>query len=147
MKYVVMLGFLFIGLSFVGFGSFALLDHNRKERECTEQVVATVTDIEHEVLRSSGKKSRDEHYYSPVLTYTVNGVVYDMTSHISDSSSAAFPVGTKVAIRYNPDNPKDFYEEDREVANTYVIFIAIGAGILLAAALLLWRSSRRMRLS
>ena len=147
MKYFIVLALLLFGLSFAGVGSFALWDHYREERMCTERVAATVTDIEHEVRSEtmSGRKNkrRNVSYYRPELTYTVNGVVYDMKSPIWDRSPTAFPVGTRVPIMYNPDDPSDFYlEERREVANTYLIFIAIGVGLILVLAMRPWRFLR-----
>ena len=151
MKYFIMLALLLFGLSFAGVGSFALWDHYREERMCTERVAATVTDIEHEVRseRMSGKnKSRNVSYYRPVLTYTVGGVVYDMKTPISDRSPTAFPVKTKVPIMYDPDKPGDFYlEEHRNSPNTFLIFIAIGVGLLLVSVTCPWWFSRHMRQS
>ena len=142
MTYVMMGAFLLLGLLFVGFGSFALWDHYRQGRVCTKRVAATVSNIEHEVRSSTsqkGKKSRDENYYTPVLTYTVNGVVYDNRAPISDNSPTAFPVGMKVAIMYNPDNPSEFYlEEHRVLGKTALFFIAIGVVFILVT----WPMSR-----
>ena len=142
MKYVMMGAFLLLGLLAVGFGSFALRDHYRQGRVCTKRVAATVSNVERKIEstpRSKGKRAREYYSYTPVLTYTVNGVVYDNRAPISDKSPTAFLVGMKVTIMYNPDNPSDFYlEEHRIMGKLALMCIAIGVVFILVT----WHMSR-----
>ena len=141
MRYV----FLLLGLLFVGAGSFVLWDDYRQGREYTERVVATVSNVEREIEstpRSKGKKSREHYSYTPILTYKVNGVVYDEKARISDRSPTAFPVGASVPIMCDPDNPSYFYLEEHRATNTALIFIAIGV-VFIGVGLILVTRPRR----
>jgi len=141
MRYV----FLLLGLLFVGAGSFVFWDDYRQGRECTERVVATVSNVEREIEstpRRKGKKSREHYSYTPVLKYKVNGVVYDEKARISDTSPTTFPVGASVPIMCDPDNPSYFYLEEHRAANTALIFIAIGVGLIGVGLILVTRPRR-----
>ena len=129
------------GLFFAGLGSSFLWDHYREARVYTAQVVGTVSDIKHEVRTPKGKK---ENSYSPVYTYTVNGVVYNGESNYLSSSPTAFPVGMKVTIMHDPDNPEHFYVEERRVPLfMYLLFIAVGVVFMLVSRP--WRLFLRSR--
>ena len=120
----------FIGLSimFLLFGTFALIVNINKKKNCTEPVIATVT----EIRRSSNSKHKRNLYkrtYRPVFSYEYNNRKYEIKYGKGYKDKNTFEKGKEYKIFINPKFPSQFIIEGHENDIDTVAIIApiIGA--------------------
>lgn len=118
------LGFIFliIGLRFYS-------DSKALKERCTGSVQATVTSINSRRSTTGSKgKRRTTTVYSPEFSYTVDGNVYIVSSNVY-SSICKVKQGDVVDLKYNPDNPNEFYYADNSPTKILVIVFTVLGGV------------------
>ncbi len=115
------MGFVFvlIGIGLIIYGYSSVSKKSDKSKTYVE-VVASVVDYE------SRYNSDNERLYASIVEYTVNGKKYESTS--STSSSVKEPLGTKIRLKYNPNNPSEVIWVDDH--GNFVLFIVGGVFIV-----------------
>jgi len=105
----------FIGLSifFLLFGIFILIVNINKKKNCTEPVIATVTEIR---KSSNSKHNRNSyrHTYRPVFSYEYNNKNYKIKYGIGYKDKNKFEIGKEYKIYVNPKYPSLFIIEGHE---------------------------------
>lgn len=130
--------FILFGLLFLMLSTVIKNRILKKEKACTSQTKAVVTEVNREMNLSAGTDS----YYSwfPVFTYTVNGEEVVVRSIIG-SEKKKFDVGQEVELFYNPANVREYYVPQENELVVTVVFNAVG-GVFVALGIvfyLLWR--------
>lgn len=95
------------------------------KNKCSIEVEATI--IKNDVFRPDGRK-----LYCPVYEFEFNGKKYEVMNE-QYTNTYVNPVGTKVNLKINPDNPKEFL--DKEVVS--IGFITMGVITLIVSIQLL----------
>lgn len=98
-------------------------------QRCSAYTEATVTDIRR--VRSERVYSGVIYYYSPTVTFDVNGVQYSVELSVSCEPDA---LGNTMWIKYNPSDPQDITQEEYEKGLSKLFF---GIGVLLLCAALI----------
>lgn len=87
------------------FGGIYLQKSIHLTKVCTQETESTIVEI---TTRKESEGHLYTTYYYPVLSYTVDGKEYKGEGDKSRNSSE-YGIGDIVSIRYNPENPKEFY--------------------------------------
>ena len=102
----------------------------RKKKVCTELAVAKIVDVH--VSYGDGK---ERNTYSPIYAFEINGQEYKGTIGQVSKKRKDFKIGNEHNIKYNPENPKEFIDEDRNATKSNgILFLVMGA-VFLAIAL------------
>lgn len=113
-------------------------DKNKKER-CTERTQAEVVDI------AESRNDDGRMLYAPVFSYTAGGQEY-IKQRNSYTNPCDYSIGQKIILKYNPDNPQEFYAVGDSTSDFLIyIFGGISALFLVIAALMLavWFKKRK----
>lgn len=132
---ILLIPFSLAGLAgFVGF--FIKFKQFMKIRGYTGRTRAEVVAVKEEVVNVG--KDETETYYSPIVTYRVDNVLYRKTfSQISEPAKQR--IGSLIPIRYDRKNPSNFAPEKMTelFAQTFgLLFVGVGMVIFIANVLL-----------
>lgn len=137
MIYAALLVFL-IGIIFLTIGIAVSVSYKKKNSytgvgtATVIRVVETTTDYER-----PGAHGTIPTYY-PVLEFYYQGNTYELIPNYS-SSNCKYQVGSKVEIRFSPENPKKFIiEGDRILKMLGIIFISVGSFLIVVGGLLFY---------
>ena len=133
--FFIKLGFLFLGIVFLGIGSGLARNRSKKQRLCTQTVSAVIVDVIQESTYSSMDHSRSETWY-PVYEYTAGSEKLTVRSHVGGLKSA-YRIGQKTVLQINPDDPKQFYDPNDEMRLMTIVFCVVGC-LLFLAGLAVW---------
>lgn len=105
----------FIGLSIflLLFGIFALIVNINKKKNCTEPVIATVTEIR-KTSNTKHKRNPYKRTYRPVFSYEYNNKNYKIKYGIGYKDKNKFEKGKEYKIYVNPKYPSQFIIEGHE---------------------------------
>ena len=122
----------FIGISILLFlfGTFAIIVNINKKKNCTEPVIATVTQIR----KSSNSKHKRNPYkrtYRPVFSYEYNNRKYEIKYGKGYKDKNQFEIGKEYKIYVNPKFPSQFVIESHEndIDTLAIIAPIIGASM------------------
>ena len=102
----------------------------RKKKVCTELAVTKIVDVH--VSYGDGK---ERNTYSPIYAFEINGQEYKGTIGQVSKKRKDFKIGNEHNIKYNPENPKEFIDADRNATKLNgILFLIIGI-VFLAIAL------------
>ena len=125
--YVVLGGF---GLILLIVGILMLVFRNKKKDRCTIQSIARVCDV-----KVKQEKDDEPVVYCPVYEYEYNGKEYKAED--SKEYKKMPKKGKKLTIYINPEKPKEYYVKSFAKTMTSIIFIVLGA-ILMVMAIVLY---------
>ena len=118
-----------LGVIFLCIGTALYARGKRKRASCTQQVIASVTDIQHRAIGASGYTDADEvkmMSWFPVYEYSVHGTV--LRKRASEGTvRPEVSVGQKVNLYVNPNHPDEFYSPADKSAFVRKVFIGVGA--------------------
>ena len=100
-----------LGVIFLCIGAALYAKEKRKRASCTQQVIASVTDIQHRAIGASGYTDADEvkmMSWFPVYEYSVHGTVLRKRASVG-TVRPEVSVGQKVNLYVNPNRPDEFY--------------------------------------
>jgi len=124
------------GASFLGVGGWLHIDQRNFEAKAVK-ATGTVIEVKRTTTTStSGSRRTSSFVYSPVVQFEAEGQRYTFTSR-SASSDYNFPRGHRLEILYDPANPSDARLVDRFFSLLPLIFIGVGALIVLVGLLVL----------
>lgn len=115
---------------FIIFIILAKIIESKKRKVCTSETEGVVLDNEYTPLRK--RETRNEGPYAPVLQYYANGQKYE---RVGQKGVIKYKIGKTVRIKYDPDNPSNFYMVDA-VKYNLLNFLCIGFVIFVASAIL-----------
>lgn len=106
---------IFIGLSILFFllGMASLVVNLNKKKNCTEPVIATVTEIR-KSNNSRHKRNPYKRTYRPVFSYEYNNKKYEIKYGIGYKDKNKFEKGKEYQIYVNPKYPSQFIIEGHE---------------------------------
>lgn len=111
------------GILLIAIGGFIYVRNDNLVKNCTEEVVATIVDIEEEI---STDDDGVEYIYYPVIEYKALGNIVKVKMN-SGSSTQVYNVDDKITILYNPNNTKEFVVKGDKSLNIFsVAFMALG---------------------
>ena len=84
-----------------------LISSSNKKKRCILQVPGVVVNIRPEDYRVSPTDDYGTIVYRPIINYQYNGQTYTYYHTIAKTSYKNIPVGMKVSININPDNPSE----------------------------------------
>ena len=126
-----------VGLVFYLIGFFVKRSRENKRDRCTMTASGEVSSIRKRLSHGSGHSST---LYYPTVRYTAKGKEYEEERSYG-ASGCPFSVGDKVIVKYNPDDPSDFYlPEDGGLSVLGKVFTGIGLACFavgIAAAVLI----------
>lgn len=117
-----------MGLIFLPIGVGLWISSSNFQRTA-ERTTGTVVNHETKVSYDRDNDRRSVSY-APVLRFTVDGKEYEFTDSVSSSDKK--PIGSKVEVMYQPDNPADARADS--AANRWLlpaIFTGVGAVMVL----------------
>lgn len=117
--------FLVVGVIVAAVALLMLLGRSVNKKRCTQPVTAVVVDYETRVSRT--KKRGQITTYAPILEYEFRGQTYRYPSSVS-TSQPRFPIGQRVELMIDPDNPATAYDSGN--AGNVACFIALGASAI-----------------
>lgn len=119
--------FFFAGTALIISAVIISLVFHKKIHDCTAAAVGTVTGNRtgSSTINSTIDDIPTTNYY-PVFTYTVNGNTMHKISNVG-SVKPIYAVGQQMTIRYNPDNPDEFYIPEK-IHNKLIAALSV-AGI------------------
>ena len=97
---------------------------------CTELAVAKIVDVH--VSYGDGK---ERNTYSPIYAFEINGQEYKGTIGQVSKKRKDFKIGNEHNIKYNPENPKEFIDADRNATKLNGILFLIMGIVFLEIAL------------
>lgn len=118
-----------LGVNFLCIGAALYAKEKRKRASCTQQVIASVTDIQHRAIGASGYTDADEvkmMSWFPVYEYSVHGTVLRKRASVG-TVRPEVSVGQKVNLYVNPNHPDEFYSPADKSAFVRKVFIGVGA--------------------
>ena len=107
-----------LGVIFLCIGTALYAREKRKRASCTQQVIASVTDIQHRAIGASGYTDADEvkmMSWFPVYEYSVHGTVLRKRASVGT-------VRPEVSV-----GPDEFYSPADKSAFVRKVFIGVGA--------------------
>ena len=119
--------FFFTGAALIISAIIIALVFHKKIHNCTVVAIGTVTG--NRSGSSNINTTLDEistKSYYPVFTYTVNGNTIHKISSVG-YAKPIYTVGQQITIRYNPDNPNEFYIPEK-IHNKLIAALSV-AGI------------------
>lgn len=120
--------FLIIGIIFIIIGVLCIVLENSANKKCPAAaqgvVVKTILKQEWDKSENSNHRYLADHYYTVV---SFNGWTLESKS---PRTQIEYKDGEQVEVRYNPDNPEDFYIKGTEGIFRLIGWIMISAGIL-----------------
>ena len=97
-------------------------------KRCSNPVAGTVEAM----VKVSGSGKKD--LYQPRISYEVNGTPYQNLSAYKTGDPNEFTVGQQVPIKYNHENPNEFFIEGKEKSGRiYTVMIIIAIVLLVIA--------------
>ncbi len=105
-----------IGIIFCIIGIALLRNRKSKEKRCTSTAFGKVTDIVMHRTRDIDSNAYSTSWY-PVFEYEVGGLKFVKESHYG-SSQSKYAVGQEVEVRYNPEDPHDYYIVEKFIPKT-----------------------------
>ena len=115
-KYVMAIIVIFAVLCF-----FPTILNRIKKRKCTACTVGKVV----RVLVSRSRTNHKVHtLYTPVVEYEANGRIYTEQYYVS-SSFHEYNEGENVKVRYDPENPADFFIDDYKSLKNFLSIIIV----------------------
>lgn len=112
--------FVLVGLVVMGWGIKRSFDAYmfKKKASVTEGTIVSYT--------KHYDKEEGTTTFAPIYEYTVDGVLYTFTDHVSTNSIPK--EGSKADLYYMPDNPEDIMTDKDQMANYFMM----GMGLLFA---------------
>lgn len=107
----------------------AYMGEIKKRKTCTKETEGVILYNEHIPFRKI--QSKEELCDAPVIQYYVNGQKYE---RVGPRAGVKYKRGKTVRIKYDPENPDDFYVVDG--VWKYLLYIGI-LGVILAIAIIL----------
>lgn len=102
-----------IGLSLVVTGGLLAVPVLLKNKRCSKQVGAEITELNLRSVYDHGRMVCNTRlFYIPTLRYSANGRLYTAPSKESLSTDGGHRAGDMLIIYYNPDNPLEFTFKD-----------------------------------
>lgn len=124
------------GTGFLGVGGWLFIDDRSFEANAVK-AIGTVIEVKRTTTTStSGSRRTTSFVYSPVVQFEAKGQRYTFTSR-SASSDYNFPRGHRIEILFDPTNPGDARMVDRFFSLLPLIFLGVGAMIVLFGLLVL----------
>ena len=121
-----------IGLGVIA-GGIAYITNTIEKTDSYVKTDSTVIDFA-EVRVHDTRHGGYSILYSEIVEYTVNGQTY--TAQNTAASSSPKSNGSKIKIKYNPDNPEECVFVETTVASPIILFI-IGFGFSIVGIVLL----------
>lgn len=124
-----------IAAFFLSRGFLYLFEMFRRIRACSTQTVGYVAGFhEEEITQTVDGVPHESIVYTPVISYMVHGRLFRAESSCARGTTP-LEIGHEVTVRYNPENPEEFYIAEDRMTSSYLPGIAMAAiGIALAAA-------------
>ena len=120
-----------IGVVFTAVSVGLLLGTFQSKQMCTQEVWATVVDMESRYSMPTSRRHGSYSYF-PVFEYEYFGTQYQYQSSVG-TRPPRYDVGESVKIKINPDDPTQVYEmESNDVLILIIIFGAFGIASLIA---------------
>lgn len=117
---------LIIGVIFIAVGGFLFYRSADLAKKCTEEVRATVVDMEEEM---SSDEDGTSYVYYPVVEYKVGDDTVRAKMSIG-SSNPKYKVNAKVTVLYNPNKTDEFIVKGDNSLD-FLKYIFSGVGIAL----------------
>ncbi len=116
-------GALIVGIIFLGVGVFLYFNNQYLVKNCTEEAIATVVNMEEEL---SADDNGTRYMYYPIIEYNAGGEKV-REKRKSGSSTPAYSINEKIMILYNPNKVKEFIIKGDKMSNIFsYVFIALG---------------------
>lgn len=118
-------------------GVLVIFFDRRKRRRCTEETTATIVDVNRDFSRD--EDGHKDYSYTPVFEFSARGMTVRRQGGNFSSCRRKFKVGEVRQVRYNPNNPNEFYvvgEGGNTSGGIWLILLGvIVAGLSIAAQL------------
>lgn len=121
------------GLIALGLGIYMLIDGYKLFERCTEEITATIVQIEKEAQYDEDYGTIE--YYYPVIEYKVNGEVYSGKSS-SGFDVNKYKVGQKIKIFYNPNSIDEFIISKDKTSSILGVLCIVGGIIFLTGGII-----------
>ena len=126
-----------VGVVFLLVFTVLYLSQSRKHRVCTGEAAGTVADYLYKSVNG------EQRTWRPVFEYHVAGKTIRKQSMFG-TTEKRFQVGQAVTVRYNPENPQEYYVEELESGGQLQkIFLLVGITLLFLGLILLFLPVRR----
>ncbi|MDE7364769.1 MAG: DUF3592 domain-containing protein [Ruminococcus sp.] len=120
---------------FVTFSIFDIISYRDKQKNCTQSVMAEITNI-NEVRRkrsSSSNRRSKKIMYQPHFSYEVDGETYTGVA-VAVSSSTAYKIGERIQIKVDPEKPSKYLVlSDKSPVGKNIFAIIVSLFILVVA--------------
>lgn len=121
------IGTIIFGIVFIGVAVFLYYKDIDLTKKCTEEVKATVIELEEEY--DSDQEGATSYIYYPVVEYEVNGKVVKARMN-KGSNPPEYNVNDKVTILYNPNKTDQFIVKGDNSNNLFMFIFGI-AGLFI----------------
>ena len=139
------LSVIFIGIFSVGFIIIGLLNISAvrtTQNVCSVSSKASVSGYE---TRLDTTEQPVQTVYTPVITYRAGDRTFQSAASLS-SNTRPFEIGQQITIRYNPENPSEFYIPGYDLRAPLmlgIVFLTIGAAVVVITAVHLLQQRRK----
>jgi len=118
-----------LGALCTSIGFFSIKRNKKLKVVCTTVTTGEVTG--HHRHRSGGSKPSTSYY--PEFSFTANGKLYEKRSMVG-TPRPRFDKGQKITVKFDPNNPDDYYIEEDGLSNVvFYLFLVVGIIMLIAA--------------
>lgn len=93
---------LIVGLLIIAVGGFLFYLAIRNAVKCKEEAEGTVVGVER-------KRRNRKNYYHPVIEFEAQGKTIRKAADISSSFSTWYKEGKTMTVKYNADDPEEFF--------------------------------------
>ena len=114
--------FLIVGILVVAVGAFLLYPALRNALKCKGETEGTIVSVER-------KRSNRKNDYYPVMEFTAGGKTIRKTADISSRFSTKFKEGSTLMIKYNEDDPEEFFIKGKSFRSNFfggLFVVAVG---------------------
>ena len=124
-----------IAAFFLSRGFVYLYEMFRRIRCCVAQTVGYVAGFnEEEITHTIDGVPNDSIVYTPVICFMVDGRMVRFESSCARGTTT-LEIGQQVTVRYNPENPEEFYIAEDRMTSSCLPGIAMAViGLAMAAA-------------
>lgn len=126
------------GVMFLCIGVGLLFREKKKRSACTQPVIATVVDVQHQAVGASvyaGSGETNTMSWFSVYEYTVNGTSRRKQAFMG-TAKPEVSIGQKVELYVNPECPDEFYCPTEKTASVRKVFTGVGIACISVAVII-----------
>ena len=126
--------YLLVGIVIVLLGFLSIRKGSQKKNRCTASASAVIVEVQAEKDEAGSENTHKKYTYTPIYEFVVNGNTIRKNGGIYSHNKKDFNVGDTVAVKYNPDKPKEFLVNGKSGGKSFGIALMLFGLVIVAIA-------------